>query len=96
VFVSWANWLLLSHCTTIAAPLTKKSKPDKVNWTAECDFNKLKEIFGSSAVNFSCHFVLQADASEVGVGAVLSQSDDVGLDHSVAYFSRKLLPREQK
>ena len=54
----------------------------------------------SSAVmripNFSCPFVLQIDASEVGVGAVLSQLDDVGIDHPVAYFSRKLLPREQK
>jgi len=39
---------------------------------------------------------LQTDASEVGVGAVLSQSDDEGLDHPLAYFSRKLLPKEQK
>jgi len=68
----------------------------------ECSkaFNKLKEILVSCAVmripNFSCPFVLQVDASEVGVGAVLSQLDDVGLDHPVAYFSRKLLPREQK
>ena len=46
--------------------------------------------------NFSCPFVLQTDASEVGVGAVLSQSDDEDLDHPVAYFSRRLLPREQK
>jgi len=87
---------------TIAAPLTnltKKSEPDKVNWTVECGkaFKKLKEILVSSAVmrnpNISCPFVLQTDASEVGVGAVL---DDVGLDHPIAYFSRKLLLREQK
>ena len=36
------------------------------------------------------------DASERGVGAVLTQADDHGDEHPVAYFSRKLLPREEK
>ena len=39
---------------------------------------------------------LQVDASDVGVGAVSSQLDEGNKDHPVAYFSRKLLPREQK
>ena len=39
-------------------------------------------------------FVVQTDASEYGVGAVLSQVDDSG-EHPVAYYSRKLLPRER-
>ena len=47
-------------------------------------------------VNFSLPFTLQVDASDVGVGAVLSQPDEEGMEHPVAYFSRKLLPREQK
>ena len=46
--------------------------------------------------DFSCPFILQIDASEVGVGVVLSQTDTKGYDHPIAYFSRKLLPREQK
>ena len=46
--------------------------------------------------DFTKPFVLQTDASERGVGAVLSQLDDNGDDHPVAYFSRKLLPREEK
>uniref|UniRef100_A0A1X7TA94 Reverse transcriptase RNase H-like domain-containing protein n=1 Tax=Amphimedon queenslandica TaxID=400682 RepID=A0A1X7TA94_AMPQE len=36
------------------------------------------------------------DASDRGVGAVLSQLDDSGQEHPVAYFSKKLLPREEK
>ena len=31
-----------------------------------------------------------------GVGAVLSQPDDTGQDHPVAYFSKKFLPREEQ
>jgi len=48
------------------------------------------------SVNFSLPFTLQMDASNVGVGAVLSQPDEEGYDYPVAYFSRKLHPREQK
>ena len=46
--------------------------------------------------DFSCPFILQTDTSEVGVGAVLSQTDTKNYGHPVAYFSRKLLPREHK
>ena len=41
-------------------------------------------------------FILQTDASNYGVGAVLSQADAEGLDHPIAFFSQKLLDREQK
>lgn len=34
-------------------------------------------------------FKLEIDASAVGVGAVLLQEDAQGIDHPVAYFSRK-------
>ena len=45
---------------------------------------------------FFLPFILQVDALDIGVGAVLSQPDEEGNDHPVAYFSRKLLPRKQK
>ena len=91
--------------STIAAPitdLTRKHKPNKVTWTNECDyaFRRLKELLCSHPIlkspNFDKEFVLQTDASERGVGAVLSQLDDNGDDHPIAYFSRKLLPRETR
>ena len=43
------------------------------------------------SVDFSKPFILQVDASDVGVGAVLNQLDEGNKDHPVAYFSRKLL-----
>ena len=39
---------------------------------------------------------MRPDASGHGVGAVLSQVDDDGQDHPVAYYNQKLLPREQR
>ncbi|KAG6936534.1 hypothetical protein G0U57_012299, partial [Chelydra serpentina] len=47
------------------------------------------------APDFNKEFILQTDASKVGLGAVLSQM--VGEEeHPILYLSRKLLPREQK
>ena len=43
--------------------------------------------------DFTRTFVPQRDASGVRVEAVLSQGEEK--DHPIAYFSRKLLPREK-
>ena len=60
---------------------------------------KLKAILCSEPIlkwpNFEREFILQTDASERGIGAVLSQYDDQGLEHPLAYSSRKLIPWEQ-
>ena len=61
----------------------------------------IREVEGCTVPILMCPdvnkpFILQTDASERGVGVVLSQVGDDGLDHPVAYFSRKLLPREMK
>ena len=44
--------------------------------------------------DFEQEFILQTDALERGIGAVLSQRNDAGAEHPVAFYSRKLLPRE--
>ena len=90
---------------TIALPLTdltKKTAPNQVQWGQKCEqsFNRLKELLCSSPIlrspDFSRPFVLQTDAWDRGVGAVLTQKDDNGEEHPVSYYSRKLLPREQQ
>ena len=95
----------IPYYATIAAPLTdltKKAAPNQVNWTTSCEeaFQELKRMLCSypilCAPDFDKPFVLQTDASDRGIGAVLSQSDADGLDHPIAYFSKKFLPCEQK
>ena len=71
-------------------------------WTTACvnAFQRLKELLCTSPVlkspDFHLPFILQTDASDRGIGAVLSQRDHCGQEHPVAYFSRKLLPREER
>ena len=88
----------------IAAPLsdlTRKKQPEKVVWTDKCEeaFQKLKTMLCSEPVlknpDFEKEFILQTDASDRGLGAVLSQLDDDGKDHPILYLSRKLYPREE-
>ena len=90
---------------TIAAlltELTKKEQPNCLAWSSGCAeaFEALKRYLCTSPVlkcpNFERPFVLQTDASDWGVGAVLSQKDDDDNEHPVAYFSKKLLPRERR
>ena len=89
---------------TMAVPLnnlTRKKYPETLVWTEECDkaFNALKSVLTSSPVlsspDFEKTFIVQMDASNYGIRAVLSQTDADGLEHPIAYFSRKLLDREQ-
>ena len=62
-------------------------------------FEKLKDALCSAPVlrspNLELPFILQTDASDNGIGRVLSQCDEND-EHPIAYFSRKLLPREQR
>ena len=88
----------------VAVPLTdltRNTAPNKVQWNTACQdaFEKLKKLLCSRPIlwspDFSKEFILQIDASDYGVGAVLSQYDE-GIDHPVAYYRRKLLAKEQR
>ena len=86
----------------IARPLhrlTERGRPFK--WTIECDtaFAELKLQLCSSLIltfpDFSLPFILDTDASQCGIGAVLSQKQN-GEEKVIAYASRTLTKAERK
>src|SRR4051794_27168234 len=48
------------------------------------------------ATEFNIPFILETDASDEALGAVLCQLDDQKQEHPVAYISRKLTDQERK
>ena len=87
----------------IAVPLTdltKKGQPSKVKWEEphQRAFRVLIDMLTRAPIlrlpDFQRPFLVQTDASDVGVGAVLFQEYDDG-KFPVAYASKKLLPRER-
>ncbi|CAM5155407.1 unnamed protein product, partial [Natator depressus] len=91
------------HFASITAPLTElltKDSPRRVHWSNECEtaFRTIKERLCSNPILFSPDFhhdfIVQTDASGVGLGAVLSQEVD-GEEDPIVNLSRKLFPRER-
>ena len=85
----------------IARPLHKACKQGKkLNWTEECQqaFERLKEALISPPILTypvnGKEFILDTDASNVAVGAVLSQEID-GQECVVAYMSKALNKHEE-
>jgi hypothetical protein len=80
---------------SIAAPLTQLLKRDAFDWTEEAGqaFDALKRAMSEAPVlslpNFEDKFILETDASRVGMGAVLIQNG-----HPICYFfSKQFCPR---
>ena len=86
----------------IAAPLTNLTKK-KVAFVWDCScqkaFESLKETLCSSPVlaypKPGLQFLLDTDASDVGIGAVLSQVQD-GKERVVAYASKRLTAQQER
>ncbi len=84
--------------------LTKKGAANKVEWTDKQDaaFRKLKAAVAMEpvlqGVDLGAQFVLQTDASDTGLGAVLLQPSRTPGEilHLVAYASKKLKDSERK
>ena len=91
-----------SDRAAVLTDLTKKKSPSNVQWSTnhELAFQDLKGVMQNPPVLRPPHwgeeFILQVDASNRGLGAILSQKDQNGEEHPIAYASRKLQPREQK
>jgi hypothetical protein len=103
-FLGFANFYrrFIRNFSQLAAPLTAlTSTRTAFRWSsaAEAAFAKLRSCFVSAPIlvapDPSRQFVVEVDASEVGVGAVLSQrSLTDGKVHPCAYFSHRLSPAE--
>lgn len=86
----------------IARPLHQLTeKGRRFKWTESCQvaFEQLKQSLMSAPVlaypDPSKTFVLDTDASDAGIGAVLSQEEG-GCEHVIAYASRALTKQERK
>ena len=87
----------------IAKPLHKLTEQNaKFKWTNECQkaFEQLRNCLSTTPIlaypDFSREFVLDTDASDTGIGAVLSQEDEQGNERVIAYGSRLLSKPERR
>uniref|UniRef100_A0A803KBS3 Gypsy retrotransposon integrase-like protein 1 n=1 Tax=Xenopus tropicalis TaxID=8364 RepID=A0A803KBS3_XENTR len=104
-FLGFANFYrrFIKGFSQIVAPitaLTKKGVKDVWSSEAQAAFEKLKAAFCSAPVLIhpvpTRPFILEVDASDVGVGAILSQRPSFQHSlHPCAYFSRKFSAAER-
>jgi len=85
----------------IACPLYRaEQKGDNLTWTAECEeaFRKIKRHLSHAPIpafpRLDVPFILDTDASDSGLGAVLSQVQD-GQERVIAYAARALSKAER-
>ena len=78
-----------------------KEKKQVIRWNDHCEelFKKLKQLCSSTPfleyAGYSMPFKLHTDACNLGLGAVLYQNDESGLDRVIAYASRMLSKSER-
>lgn len=102
-FLGLCNWYrrFIENFSGIAVPLTELTKAKtKFRWTTQAEdaFVKLKSMLVSAPVlampDYSQPFSIACDASDVAIGAVLTQEID-GAEHPIGYFSQKLSASER-
>ena len=103
-FLGLANYCrrLIHNFATIAKALNQLTeKHTKFQWNEECQnaFIALKTCLTSATIlalpDWSSPFVLDTDASDTGIGAVLSQIHQDGSEHVIAYANRTLNKAER-
>ena len=95
--------IFIRNYSTIAAPLSRlTSTKVRFAWDQEAEgaFNKLKERFTSAPILIHLdperQFIVEVDASNTGVEAILSQrSAGDSKVHPCAFYSHRLSPAEQ-
>jgi len=104
-FLGFANfyWRFILDYSRVGRPLTELTKKESGkewawNQEAEAAFRELKNRFTTAPV--LAHFdprepvIIETDASDFALGAVLSQRSKEGRLHPVAFHSRKFQPAE--
>lgn len=104
VFLGLTNFYkrFIPNYSKLCVPLTsllKKDVPFSWNLSARQAFADLKRIISTEPVlrNFdpALPCVVETDSSDFALGAVISQVSPLdGLNHPIAFYSRKLLPAE--
>ncbi|KAI2661181.1 Transposon Tf2-6 polyprotein [Labeo rohita] len=105
-FLGFANfyWRFIQGFSATAAPLTALTKPSRGEFQLTPEaiqaFKKLCLMFTTAPVlihpNPAKPFVVEVDASDVGVGAVLSQRGPDEKLHPCSFFLRKFNPTQQR
>lgn len=92
----------IPHFAELAEPLVyllHKDVPFSWEDEQEASFVALCAALASSPVlihpDFKKPFLLFTDASDVAIGAILSQCDEDGVDHPIAYYSKTLSKAER-
>ncbi|MBW0534702.1 hypothetical protein O181_074417 [Austropuccinia psidii MF-1] len=97
LFLALPIFIVVSLKITSLTSLLKKDSPFIFNEEALSQFQALKEAFTSAPIlshfNPSLPTIVETDASDYALGAVLSQVNDSG-KHPIAFDSCKLLPAE--
>ena len=102
-FLGFCNFYrrFIHQYSLVARPLHRLTEKNRAcTWTEaeQKAFDGLKMAFMTAPVlrNFDPNrvVVIEADASDFAIAAVLSQHDDDGVLHPVAFHSRKLIPAE--
>ena len=103
-FLGFANFYrrFIKDYSRVARPITELTKATTKDWKwtpeAEQAFSELKNRFTSAPI--LAHFdpqrpvIVETDASDFALGAVLSQRDDENRLHPVAFHSRKFTSAE--
>ena len=104
-FLGLANYYrrFIKDFGTTAKPLQRLlEKNIAFEWTQQCQaaFDHLRKCLMTTPIlafpDHSRHFVLDTDASDTGIGAILSQVQDDGGEVVIAYASRSLSRQEQR
>ena len=104
LFLGLVNYYrrFVRNLSRIEAPLRDVIFDSEFVWTDEAQqsFDKIKTAIAQDSIlaypDPTATLVVDTDASDIGLGAVISQIGRDGIEHPIAYASRVLAPNEKK